>query len=126
MPRLLEDPRDVEVLTRGCELIRDIFSKEPLSKHVVRELSPGPLCRTADDWERYLRSDSITIFHPCGTCKMGRDEMSVVDHRLRVHGIDGLRVIDASIMPHLVSGNINAPAIMIGERGADFVLEDER
>lgn len=125
IPRLLEDIRDVEVLTRGCEILRDIFAKAPLAAHVRKELAPGPQCRTPQDWQRYLRSDSITIFHPCGTCKMGQDDMSVVDERLRVRGIEGLRVIDASIMPHLVSGNINAPAIMIGERGADFILEDE-
>ena len=126
LPRLLEDHRDIEVLSRGCEIIRNIFANSPLSGHVREELVPGPHCQTPEDWERYLRSDSITIFHPCGTCKMGNDETSVVDNRLRVHGIDGLRVIDASIMPHLVSGNINAPVIMIGERGADFVLEDEK
>ncbi|CAN5555714.1 GMC family oxidoreductase N-terminal domain-containing protein [soil metagenome] len=125
IPRLLEDYRDVEVLTRGCEILRDIFVKPPLAAHVRKELAPGPQCRTPEEWEQYLRSDSITIFHPCGTCKMGRDEMSVVDERLRVRGVDGLRVVDASIMPHLVSGNINAPAIMIGERGADFILADE-
>ena len=126
MPRLLEDFRDVEVLTRGCEMIREIFETQPLARHVLRELAPGPECRTPEQWETYLRSDSITIFHPCGTCRMGPGETDVVDHRLRVRGMEGLRVIDASIMPHLVGGNIGAPSIMIGERGADFVLEDER
>jgi choline dehydrogenase len=73
-----------------------------------------------------LRSDSVTIFHPCGTCKMGIDAEAVVDPGLRVRGLEGLHVIDASIMPHLVSGNINAPVMMIGERGADLVLEQYR
>jgi choline dehydrogenase len=123
-PRLLEDPRDLEILTRGCEIIRDIFASPPLAAHVRAEVSPGPEVKERADWEYYLRRDSVTIFHPCGTCKMGPDEMSVVDHRLKVHGIENLRVIDASIMPHLVSGNINAPTIMIGERGADLVNED--
>lgn len=126
MPRLLEDFRDVEVLTQGCKLLRTIFETQPLARHVVKELAPGPACRTPEQWERYLRTDSITIFHPCGSCGMGPDDTDVVDSRLRVRGVEGLRVIDASIMPHLVSGNINAPSIMIGERGADFVLEDER
>jgi choline dehydrogenase len=73
-----------------------------------------------------LRSDSVTIFHPCGTCKMGIDALAVVDSGLRLRGVEGLHVIDASIMPHLISGNINAPVMMIGERGADLVLEQYR
>jgi choline dehydrogenase len=122
--RLLDDPRDVEVLALGCRIIRRIFAAEPLARHVLAELAPGSEVRTEDDWERYLRRDSITIFHPAGTCKMGRDDTAVVDHTLKVRGVERLRVIDASIMPHLVSGNINAPTIMIGERGADLVLDE--
>jgi choline dehydrogenase len=122
-PRLLDDPRDVDVLIRGCEMIREIFSAPPLAAHVTDEAAPGPRVTSRRDWEQYLRTDSITIFHPCGTCKMGIDADSVVDPELKVHGIEGLRVIDASIMPHLVSGNINAPTIMIGEKGADLVLQ---
>jgi choline dehydrogenase len=87
---------------------------------------PGPEVVSFADWERYLRTDSITIFHPCGTCKMGIDPMAVVDPALRVHGVEGLSVVDASIMPHLVSGNINAPTIMIGEKGADLILDRYR
>lgn len=120
--RLLEDERDVTVLVRGAEILRDIFRTEPLAGHVRSELSPGPETRTRDEWEAYLRRDSVSIFHPAGTCKMGQDRMAVVDHRLKVHGVDGLHVVDASIMPQLVSGNINAPTIMIGEKGADLVL----
>jgi choline dehydrogenase len=122
-PRLLDDPRDVDVLIRGCEMIREIFSTPPLAAHVTGEAAPGPQVTSRRDWEHYLRTDSITIFHPCGTCKMGIDVDAVVDPELKVHGIDGLRVIDASVMPHLVSGNINAPTIMIGEKGADLVLQ---
>ena len=122
-PRLLDDPRDLDVLIRGCELIREIFAAPPLAAHVTREATPGPQVTSYRDWESYLRTDSITIFHPCGTCKMGVDADAVVDPELRVRGVEGLRVIDASIMPHLVSGNINAPAIMIGEKGADLVLQ---
>ena len=122
--RLLDDPRDLEVLTLGGRIIRRIFAAEPLARHVRAELAPGPEVESDADWEHYLRRDSITIFHPSGTCKMGRDPMAVVDHTLKVHGIERLRVIDASIMPTLVSGNINAPTIMIGERGADLVLSE--
>jgi choline dehydrogenase len=122
-PRLLEDERDVAALIRGCQIIRQIFSTPPLARHVHAELAPGPAVQSRDDWARYLRSDSITIFHPCGTCKMGTDRAAVVDPELRVRGVAGLSVVDASIMPHLVSGNINAPTIMIGEKGADLILQ---
>jgi choline dehydrogenase len=122
-PRLLEDPRDVEVLRRGGRMLRTIFGTNPLAHHVLGELAPGLQVQSDAEWEDYLRSDSVTIFHPCGTCRMGVDEQSVVDPRLRVRGVEGLSIVDASIMPHLVSGNINAPVIMIGERGADFLLE---
>jgi choline dehydrogenase len=122
-PRLLEHWRDLEVLRRGGRILRDIFGTAPLAKHVLAELAPGPKVVTDDEWESYLRSGSVTIFHPCGTCKMGVGDDAVVDPGLRVRGLAGLHVVDASIMPHLVSGNINAPVMMIGERGADLVLE---
>jgi len=122
-PRLLDDEDDLIVLRRGCEIIRRIFAAQPLASHIEAELAPGPDVKTDSQWEDYLRRDSVTIFHPCGTCKMGTDDMAVVDPQLRVHGMSGLRVIDASIMPHLVSGNINAPTIMIGEKGADMILK---
>jgi choline dehydrogenase len=122
-PRLLDDERDLETLIRGCEMIRRIFATPPLADRVVAELAPGSATISRRDWEQYLRSDSITIFHPCGTCKMGVDPAAVVDPTLKVHGVEGLSVVDASIMPHLVSGNINAPVIMIGEKGADHILQ---
>ena len=122
-PRLLEDNRDLETLIRGCRITREIFSWQPLAHHILSELAPGAAVRSRSDWEQYLRKESITIFHPCGTCKLGQDQAAVVDPELRVHGLEGLSVIDASIMPHLVSGNINATTIMIAEKGADLVLQ---
>jgi choline dehydrogenase-like flavoprotein len=121
-PRLLDDERDLETLILGCEMIRRIFATPPLADRVVAELAPGTATISRREWEQYLRSDSITIFHPCGTCKMGADPAAVVDSTLKIRGIEGLSVVDASVMPHLVSGNINAPVIMIGEKGADLIL----
>ena len=86
------------------------------------ELRPGDDVRTDDELLDYARREAETGYHPAGTCKMGQDPMAVVDAELRVHGIDALRVVDASIMPTLTSGNINAPAMMIGEKGADLIL----
>lgn len=122
-PRLLDHEDDLIVLRRGGRIIRQIFATPPLAGHIESELAPGRETQSDAEWEDYLRRDSITIFHPCGTCKMGIDDMAVVDPGLRVRGVSRLRVIDASIMPHLVSGNINAPTIMIGEKGADLILK---
>jgi choline dehydrogenase len=93
---------------------------------ITGEHAPGPLVALDDDAAilEWARNTATTIYHPTGTCKMGSDPMAVVDARLRVHGIDGLRVADASIMPVITSGNTNAPAIMIGEKASDMVLED--
>jgi len=97
-----------------------------LSDVVTEEYGPGPTI-SDDDYDGLLnwaRNTATTIYHPTGTCKMGDDSMSVVDPRLRVHGIQGLRIADASIMPTIVSGNTNAPCIMIGEKASDMILED--
>jgi choline dehydrogenase-like flavoprotein len=98
---------------------------EALRPFIRREHMPGTDVRSEEDIRRYIRRWSKTDYHPVGSCKMGHDEMAVVDPRLRVHGIDGLRVIDASIMPKLISGNTQAPSIMIGEKGAALVLESD-
>ena len=95
-----------------------------LKEHILDEYVPGREHQSDKELLNVARQHSQTIYHPTSTCKMGIDEMSVVNERLQVHGIQGLRVIDASIMPNITSGNTNAPAIMIAEKGADMVLED--
>lgn len=90
------------------------------------ELKPGPELKSDESLMAAIGDLGTTIFHPIGTCKMGSDPMAVVNDRLQVHGIDHLRVIDASIMPRITSGNTNAPTVMIAEKGAEFILQDAR
>ncbi|MCP5155551.1 MAG: GMC family oxidoreductase N-terminal domain-containing protein [Ectothiorhodospiraceae bacterium] len=113
---------DLEATVRGFEMLRDLAQRPALRGMIVREVRPGDEVRGRDAVIDYIKSTGQTCWHPVGTCRMGSDRMAVVDERLRVHGIEGLRVADASVMPHLVSSNTNAPSIMIGERCADFVL----
>jgi len=105
---------------------RRIMAAPAMARYRPQEWRPGPACDEDGELVKAAGDLGSTIFHPVGTCKMGRDAMAVVDDRLRVHGIEGLRVIDASIMPRITSGNTNAPTYMIAERGAEFVLEDAR
>lgn len=115
---------DCKALIAGIRWMRKIFAAEPLSKYVVKETMPGSQVQTDEQLLDYLRKFGQSMYHPVGSCRMGNDDRAVVDSRLRVRGIEGLRVIDASIMPNISSGNTNAPAIMIAEKGADMVLED--
>ncbi|MGT9487586.1 GMC oxidoreductase, partial [Escherichia coli] len=89
------------------------------------EISPGVECQTDEQLDEFVRNHAETAFHPCGTCKMGYDEMAVVDGEGRVHGLEGLRVVDASIMPQIITGNLNATTIMIGEKIADMIRGKE-
>jgi choline dehydrogenase len=117
---------DRRVMLEGVKIARRIVATKPFADVVVREIAPGPDVRTDDAVMAYLRAKGTTIFHPVGTAKMGTDAMSVVDPRLRVHGIAGLRVVDGSIMPTLVSGNTNAPIVMIAEKASDMIRDDAR
>jgi len=115
---------DRHVLMEAINMARRIVARPPFADMAVREVVPGIDAQSDDDLWAFARDKGTTIFHPCGTCKMGVDPMAVVDPRLRVHGISGLRVVDASIMPTMTSGNTNAPTIMIAEKAADMIKED--
>ncbi len=125
-PNYLATLTDQRTLVDGMRLARRLAATRALGPLIVEELAPGPSVQTDADLLENARNTATTIYHPVGTCKMGTDPGAVVDARLRVRGVRGLRVVDASIMPTLVSGNTNAPAIMIGEKAASMILEDAR
>ena len=123
-PNYLSDERDLEVAIESIKVARRIAEAPALAPEILDEYVPGREFQTDEELLLAARKYSQTIYHPTSTCKMGHDEMAVVDDRLRVHGIQGLRVADASIMPEITSGNTNAPSIMIGEKASDMILED--
>ncbi|MCL4156122.1 UNVERIFIED_CONTAM: hypothetical protein GTU68_019489, partial [Idotea baltica] len=126
-PNSLSTDHDLTEMIEGCKLLRKIAASPALQAVIEAEIAPGPSVRSDEDMLEDVRSRCSTVFHPVGTCCMGPDRAdSVVDPRLRVHGVGGLRVVDASIFPTVTSGNTNAPAIMVGEKGADLILEDTR
>src|SRR5438874_451589 len=125
-PNYLSAPSDLRVLIAGIGHTRRIFAQPAMAAYSVEETVPGPGVTTDDEFGEFARNAGTNVFHPVGTCKMGTDAMAVVDPRLRVHGIAGLRVIDASVMPCVTTGNTNAPTIMIGEKGAAMIREDAR
>ncbi len=118
----LSSPVDAEITVRAVRIARSIMTAPAMAALRVSEIAPGKSRNTDDEIIDWVKAAAETTYHPVGTCKMGSDPMAVVDSQLRVHGIDGLRVADASIMPTLTSGNTNAPSIMIGEKAADMVL----
>ena len=120
----LAEPEDVRTAIAGMRLAKRIAEAEPLKRYVVREIEPGAVGETDEELLDYIRSTGDTGFHFSGTARMGTDDMAVVDPELRVHGVNRLRVIDASVMPTIASGNINAAVLMIGEKGADLVKAD--
>ena len=125
-PNYLAAKTDCDTIVAGVRIARAVCAADPVKSMITEEHAPGPAVDDADDEAilEWVRNTATTIYHPTGTCKMGTDSMAVVDPRLRVHGIEGLRVADASIMPVITSGNTNAPAIMIGEKASDMILED--
>ncbi len=122
---LLANPDDVAQLREAMRLTRRIFSSPAMAEYVVNERLPGAELESDEQLDQHIRESSGLMYHPCGTCKMGVDEMAVVDHRLKVRGLSGLWVADASIFPTVPAGNINASCIMVGEKAAAMILEDE-
>lgn len=117
----LSDEADMRVLVEGVKLARRLANTKAFAPFHEVETLPGPQAQSDDDIIAYIRSTAETIYHPVGTCKMGHDSLAVVDEQLRVRGLEGIRVVDASIMPTIVNGNTNAPTIMIAEKAADLL-----
>ncbi|MBN8874886.1 MAG: choline dehydrogenase [Rhodospirillales bacterium] len=120
-PNFLSDPIDQQVCVDGMKIGRRIINNRVMDKYRAYEMNPGDRVQTDAEWLEFARENGQTTYHVIGTCKMGQDKMAVVDDQLRVQGIAGLRVVDASIMPTMVSGNTNAAVIMIAEKGADMI-----
>jgi choline dehydrogenase-like flavoprotein len=121
-PRFFSESADMDLLIRGFKLVRRIMRAPALDPYRKTEIRPGDDIQSDDQIADYIRNFAATIFHPVGTCKMGEGDGTVVDDELRVHGLEGLRVVDASIMPTITGGNTNAPAIMIAEKASDMIL----
>ena len=125
-PHYLSTADDRACAVAALKFARRLAATKAVAPYIVEELRPGAALQSDDELLGFARAYGATIFHPSGTCKMGSDPLAVVDDRLRVHGVGGLRVVDCSIMPTLVSGNTNAPVVMIAEKASDMILEDER
>jgi len=115
------DARDMQSMLEGVKLARSVAATAPLARYAKRELLPGPAAKDDAALREHIARYAETLYHPVGTCKMGNDTAAVVDSELRVHGVEGLRVVDASVMPTIVGGNTNAPTIMIAEKAADLI-----
>jgi choline dehydrogenase len=122
----LRTENDMRVMIAGVRIARGIARQGALQKIMVEETAPGVATRTDEEIAADVRQRGVSNLHPVGSCGMGRGPMAVVDPRLRVHGVPGLRVVDASVMPVIVAGNTNAPTIMIAEKASDMIQEDAR
>jgi choline dehydrogenase len=123
-PRYLSVRSDCDTVVAGMKAMRRIMNEPAMRRYIAEERTPGDDCVADEDLLTFARDTGTTVYHPTSTCRMGPDPSAVVDERLRVRGFERLRVIDASIMPTVVSGNTNAAAVMIGEKGAHMILED--
>ena len=124
-PNYFSTEYDRKTMIKAFKISRDIIFQKAFDDFRGKEINPGENVQTDDQIEEFIRANAETIYHPVGTCKMGSDNLSVVDDKLRVHGLENLRVIDASIMPTLVGGNTNAPTVMIADKISDHILGNE-
>jgi choline dehydrogenase len=120
----LSTEADMRVIVHGVRLSRQLAHSKAFETYRGEELHPGAEAKSDAEISEFVRNEAETLYHPVGTCKMGNDSMAVVDARLRVRGIEKLRVVDASVMPRIIAGNTNAPTIMIAEKAADMIRED--
>ena len=118
----LDHEEDRLAFRNGMRLTREIFAQSAFDPYRGPEISPGDDVRTDDEVDAWVADHAVTGYHPCGSCRMGTDDMAVVDPQGRVHGVQGLRVVDSSLMPFITNGNLNAPTIMIGEKASDYIL----
>lgn len=125
-PNFLATTEDQVCLINGMKIARDLMRQPAIAKYIVSEMNPGHEIQSDADWLHFARENGQTIYHPIGTCRMGSDDQAVVDPRLRVKGIQGLRVVDASVFPSMVSGNTQGAVMAVAERACDLILEDER
>jgi choline dehydrogenase-like flavoprotein len=125
-PNFLATREDQQTLVDGMKIARRIVGRDALSHFIDHEMSPGPEVQADAQWLDFARDNGQTIYHPIGTCRMGSDADAVVDTRLKFNGLQGLRVVDASVMPAMVSGNTQCAVMMVAERGADLILQDAR
>jgi len=125
-PNFLGEPDDLQRMVRGFKIMRHILGQSALAGHGGRELPASANARTDEEIERFIRDRADTIYHPVGSCRMGNGPLDVLDAQLRVRGVAGLRVVDASIMPRIVGGNTNAPTVMIAEKAADMIKQSAR
>jgi choline dehydrogenase-like flavoprotein len=123
-PNFLSVRTDQESLIGGMRIARQIVEQPAMDRYRTFEMNPGPDVNTGDEWLDFARRNGQTIYHAIGTCAMGKGPRAVVDERLRVYGVEGLRVVDASIMPAMVSANTAAAVMMIAEKGADLIQAD--
>ncbi len=120
----LSTEEDRRVTIDAVKRVREIFASSVFDGFRDDEILPGPHCDSDEKILAYIRRSAGSVYHPVGTCAMGHDDLAVVDHRLRVHGLEGLRIADASVIPRIISGNTNALCVAIGEKAADMLIED--
>ena len=120
-PQLLSHPDDVAMMLRGLKVGREVTRASSFARYRAVEVQPGPAVQGDAALTEYIRRAAATVHHPCGSCRMGRDDEAVVDEKLQVHGVEALRVVDASVFPHVVGGNTNAAVVMIAEKAADMI-----